>query len=71
MLSRLFILIYPSSYSLSVENSSIEEKTDSSYSALRLFSTKSPSSKYAKVIMSPVYSWDDVVYGIYKTAGCM
>ena len=64
MLSRAFILIDFSSESLSVDNSSIEDKIDSYHSALRLFYTKVPSSKYAKVIMSPVCSWDDAVYGI-------
>ena len=47
-----------------VDDSSIEAKIDSSSSALCLFSTKLPSSNYAKVIPLPVYSQYDVAYGI-------
>ena len=69
MSSRAFVLIDPSSESSSVDDSSIEAEMDSSYSALCSIYSKPPSSKCAKVIMLPVYSWDDVVYGIYKTYG--
>ena len=71
MYLRAFILIYPSSDSSSVDDSSIESKIDSPSYKLHLFSTKLHSSKYSKVIMSPFCSWDDVAYGIYKTAGCV
>ena len=52
-----------------VDNPSIEEKYYSSSSELRSFSTKPPSSKCAKVIMSPVCSWSDVAYRIYNNSG--
>ena len=69
MYTRAFLLIDPSQESLSVYDSSIESKIGSSYATLRSFSTKPPSSNCAKVIILPVCSWYDVVYGIYKTAG--
>ena len=54
--SGAFVLIDPSSESLSADDSSIETKIYSYSSALRSFSTKLTSSNYAKVIMSPVCS---------------
>ena len=77
----MFKLIYLSSESPSVYDSSIEAQIDSSYStlhkfytnsyssALHSFSTKFPSSNCEKVIISPVCSWYDVGYGIYETPG--
>ena len=61
MISRAFVHIDYSSDLLSVDNSSIEYKINSSSSALHYFSTKFPSSNCAKVIKSPVLSWDDIV----------
>ena len=53
-------------------NSSIAAKINSSYSdTLHFFSTKPPSSNYAEVIISPVFSWDDVAYERYQTADCV
>ena len=66
-----FVLMYLSSESSSVDVSSIEAKFYSYYSELRSFSTKLPSSKCSKAIMSPVCSWDDAVYVIYNTYGCI
>ena len=57
----------PSSDSSSIDDLSIEAEIDSSSSAFRLFPTKYPSTNYAKVMMSTVFSWDDVVCGIYET----
>ena len=47
----VFVLIDPSFDPQSVDNSLIEDKTDSSSSELGLFSTKATYSKCAKVIM--------------------
>ena len=57
-----FVLIYPSSESSYVYDSSIEAKIDQSSSKLRLFFNKSPYLNCEKVIMSPVCSCDDVAY---------
>ena len=54
--SRAFVIIYQSSEPLSVDDSSIEAKIDSSSAILRLFSTKFLSANCAKVIISPVFS---------------
>ena len=71
MSSRKFLVIYPSSESYYLDISSIESKVYSHSSELHCFPTKFPSSNCAKVIIFPVCSWDDVAYGIYKTAGCI
>ena len=67
--SRAFVIIYQSSEPLSVDDSSIEAKIDSSSAILRLFSTIFLSENCAKVIISPVFSWDDVSYEIYENYG--
>ena len=66
---KAFVIIDMSSDSLSIYDSSIEAKIYFSSSVLLFFRTKFPSSNYSKVIMSPVYSWYDVAYGIYETSG--
>ena len=66
---REFVLIDTSSKSSYVDDSLIESKIESYSATLCSFSTKFPSSNCAKVIMSPVCSWDDAVYGIYDTDG--
>ena len=83
MSSRFFVLIDPSSESSSVDDSSIEAEINSYSSALRLFSNylySSPlhsfsnisySSNCAKVIMSPLCSWDYVAYRICENSGCI
>ena len=58
-----------SSESSSIDDSSIESKIYSSSATLRSFSTKFTSSSCAKVIISPVCSWDDVSYEIYENYG--
>ena len=70
MSSRSFVLIDSSSESSFVDNSSIEEKIDSYTSALHSYSTKTPSSNCAKVIMLLVCSWYYVSYIIYDPSGC-
>ena len=60
-----------SSESSSVDDSPIEAKIDSYSSSLCSFYNKPPSSNRAKVILLPIFSWDDAVYRIYNTAGCM
>ena len=67
----MFLFIDTLSESSSVDDSSIESEIYSSSATLRSFVTKLPSSKFAKVIILPVYSWYDVAYGIYKTDGCV
>ena len=66
---RALVLIDPSSESLSVDISSIEDEFYLSSFVLGLFSNKFPSSKCAKFIMSKVCSWHDVSYEIYNTSG--
>ena len=70
MYLRLFVRIDPSSESSSVDYSSIESKINSSSATLQSFPTKSTPSNCDKVIILPVCSCDNVVYGIYKTSGC-
>ena len=67
--SRAFILIDPPSDSLSVYYSSIESIIDAYSATFSSFPTKLPSSNYTKVIILPVFSWDDVLYRIYENSG--
>ena len=69
MPSGFFVLIDSSSELSSADDSSIESKTDLSSTKFHLFYNNSSSSNGAKVIMSPVFPWDDIAYEIYKTAG--
>ena len=62
--SSAFALIDPSSESSSVDYSSIDSKIDS-------YTTKSPSSNSENYIISLFCPWDDVLYVIYDTSGCV
>ena len=71
-ISCINIWVYVASISSelsSADDSSIEAEIDSSSSNLLLFSNYSPYSNCAKVIISPVCSWEDTAYVIYDTAG--
>ena len=71
MSSTAFVLIDPSSDSLCVYDSPIEAEIYLfSYTTIRLFSTKLSSSNCTKVLIPPVFSWDDVPYRVYETDGC-
>ena len=69
MSSREFIIIYLSSESSSIYDSSVEAEIYSTSATLRSFYTKPPSSNCANVIILSVWSWYDVAYRIYETAG--
>ena len=66
-----FVMLYLSSESSSIDNPSIKSGIYLSSSALRLFSTKTPSSNGAKLIMSSICSYNDIAYGIYENYGCI
>ena len=71
MSSREFVIIDSSLGLSSGDDSPIEYEMYLSYNKFLLFFNKHPSSKCAKVIMSPVFSCDDVACGLYETVGCI
>ena len=68
---RASVLIYPSSHLSSAYYSSIEAKINSSFAKFHSFLDKLPPSNCSKVIMFPVFTWENVTYGMYETDGCI